>query len=181
MVEKLIGNDHSAAIDAMASATPPNRFQPAITINQMVMLCARGDELPPESNDPEAGPCAWLQDHTCPLYPVRPFACRAMISTSTCHPGGQACMPPFILSLNNVMMQYLEALDRPGASGNMADVLAFLSRADNRNGYLGQQLQTFEQPLIANHAFPVLMVPPEHRQPMQSFLQRVQAVLKEGK
>ena len=86
-------------------------------------------------------------------------------------------MPPFVLSLNNVMMQYLEALDRPGGWGNLIDVLDFLSNQELRNTYFDQTCQLFEPPLLTNQALPVLMVPPEHRQRMQPIIARIQTAI----
>ena len=179
IVAQLMARGRLTGIETMVSAAPRNRFHPAVTINQMVALCVRGDALPPESNDPGAGPCTWLEDNLCPFYAVRPFACRAMLSSEPCRVGGEASMPPFILSLNNVMMQYLEALDRPGGSGNMADILKFLADEDNRNAYINQQCHDFSPPLMANRTFSVLMVPPEHRQSIQPILKGVQAIFQE--
>jgi hypothetical protein len=152
------------------------RFQPAITINEMVSRCVSGEDLPEETNDPHAGPCPWLTDGDCPVYAGRPFMCRAMISIQPCRPGTQAAMPPFILSLNNVLLQYLEALDRPGATGNLVDILAFLSDDANRDAYARHLCDAFSAPLIANRSFSVLMVPPEHRRPMQPILEKVAAL-----
>jgi Fe-S-cluster containining protein len=176
LIDHLMVSGAWNAIDAMVSRAPAKRFQPTVTINQMVALCVRGEALPEESNDPGAGACAWLEGQACPVYAVRPFACRAMLSTASCHGGGQACMPPFILSLNNVMMQYLEALDRPGASGNVADILAFLAEERCRRAYLSQTWREVEPPLLPNHGFSVLMIPPEHRGPLQPVVRQIQAI-----
>jgi Fe-S-cluster containining protein len=180
MVEHLTAHGQLAAIEPMVSAAPRDRFRPVVTINQMVALCVRGDALPQESNDPGAGPCPWIENHVCPVYAVRPFACHAMLSSEPCHVGGDACMPPFILSLNNVMMQYLEALDRPGASGNMLDILLFLANEKNRDAYISQQCLEFSSPLAANRSFSVLMIPPEHRRSIQPFLNRLQAIFRKA-
>jgi Fe-S-cluster containining protein len=179
MLRPMLANGKPADIESKVSAAPPNRFQPALTINRMVALCVNGDALPPEMNDPGAGPCLWLKEHQCPIYSVRPFACRAMQSTEPCSPGGEACMPDFVLSLNNVMMQYIEALDRPGATGNLIDILAFLSEKENREAYINQQGPRFVPPLAVNRSFCVLMIPPEHRHAIEPFLERIQSIFQQ--
>jgi Fe-S-cluster containining protein len=176
MIRQMLANGNPVEIEPKVSTAPPNRFQPAVTINHMVALCVNGDALPPEMNDPGAGPCVWLNDNVCPIYSVRPFACRAMLSTEPCSSGGEASMPDFVLSLNNVMMQYIEALDQPGASGNLIDILAFLFDKENQKAYINQQCRKFGPPLAVNRSFSVLMIPPEHRTAIQPFLERIQSI-----
>lgn len=162
------------------SEAPKGRFQPAITLNQMVALCLNDLNIPEETNDPDAGPCIWLKDDLCPIYAIRPFACRAMCSLENCDTTGEAQMPPLVLSANNVMMQFVEALDRPGGSGNIADVLCFLNRPENHQAYVNGMLSKFPEPLKPNLAFEVLMIPPEHRQQIEPLVQRLQHAAKEA-
>lgn len=166
------------ALKAKLSTAPVRRYQPAITLNQMVALCLNDLEIPEETNDPDAGPCLWLEDDLCPLYEQRPFACRAMCSLENCTQSGEAQMPPLVLSANNVMMQFIEALDRPGGSGNIADVLQFLTLKENRQAYTNGTLSVFSDPLKPNLAFEVLMIPPEHRQDMEPLVKALQQVAK---
>ena len=167
------------ALAAQVAAAPVRRYQPAITINQMVELCLNDLDLPEETNDPEAGPCLWLEDNLCPIYAIRPFGCRAMCSLENCKTSGEAQMPPLVLSANNVMMQYIEALDRPGASGNMADVLQFLTQKENYHAYVNGTPLKFPGSLKPNLAFQVLMVPPEHRRQIEPLVQNLQQAAKE--
>jgi Fe-S-cluster containining protein len=150
---------------------PPSRFLPRVTINQMAALCADGKELPDETNDPSAGNCTLLDDDCCSLYPVRPFGCRAMFSSSDCRLSGEAQMPPFMLSVNNVIMQYLEAVDLPGGTGNLIDVLSFLSAGALCEAYLGGLDFGGSHGLLVNRPFRVLMVPFEHRQSIRPLIQ----------
>ena len=123
MVDHLRRHSGLKGLNRLAAAASPTRYRPAVTLNHMAAFCMQGLDLPEEVNDPAAGSCPCLEADLCPLYAVRPFGCRAMLSTRPCVQGGQAHMPPFILSLNNVIMQYLEAIDRPGGWGNLIDVL----------------------------------------------------------
>lgn len=182
-LEGLLIYDHLAAgdgLEVLASkvfAAPEGRFQPAITLNQMVEMCVHDLKIPEETNDPGAGPCQWLNDDICPIYAVRPFACRAMCSLENCDISGEAQMPPLALSVNNVMMQYIEALDRPGCSGNLTDILQYLSQQENHQRYINGSESQFPAPLKPNLAFQVLMIPPEHRQEIGPLIEAMQGVL----
>jgi Fe-S-cluster containining protein len=150
---------------SIRAASEKECYRPRITINQLAGLCAAGREIPEESVDPLAGPCPLLTDGTCPVYAVRPFGCRAMLSTIACGTGGAADMPDFVLSVNTVFQQYIEALDAGGCSGNMLDVLIYVQeRFQHRPGApLDASGHGNGRRLIPNLPIPVLMVPPEHR------------------
>lgn len=83
-------------------------------------------------------------------------------------------MPPLVLSVNNIMMQYIEALDRPGGSGNLTDILQFLFQQENHHAYTSGTRSKFPASLKPNLAFQVLMVPPEHGQEMGPLVQALQ-------
>ncbi len=167
-------------LEKMSRIAPPGRFQPRATINELVAMCVGAEEPPEECNDPSAGACPLIEGDICTIYTVRPFGCRAMLSTVDCTRRGEAQMPPLVLSVNNVVMQCIEALDRPGASGNMIDILLFLAGSENRKAYLGLKRDQWAQPLRANQPFPVLMIPPEHRRPLQPLLKALGDVLKKA-
>ncbi len=164
-------------ISRLVAEAPDTRYRPAITLNHMVAICLQGRELPQEDNDPRAGACPLLEVDLCSLYAVRPFGCRAMLSTHDCTRGGEARMPPYILSLNNVMMQYIEAIDRPGGWGNLIDVLGFFVDEVGRQGYEDQTCHSFKSPLKTNRPFSVLMIPPEHRERMRPLIKRIQTLV----
>jgi hypothetical protein len=154
----------------LSGVASPRRFQPRVTINGMAVLCMQGRPLPDEENDPSAGECPLIEEDICPIYDVRPFGCRAMLSTTACDIGGEAAMPPLILSANNIVMQCIEALDQPGATGNLIDILQFLSDPDRRRAYENQRDLRWPPTLVPNQPIPVLMIPPEHRQAVQPLL-----------
>ena len=79
-------------------------------------------------------------------------------------------MPPLILSVNNIVMQFIEALDQPGATGNLIDVLQYLSDPDRRRAYEKQEDPAWPSLLVPNQSIPVLMIPPEHREAVQPLL-----------
>lgn len=156
---------------------PARRFQPRVTINGMAALCVKGLPLPEELNDPAAGGCPLIEEDICPIYEVRPFGCRAMLSTVACHLGGEASMPPLILSANNIVMQFIEALDQPGATGNLLDILLYFSDTDRCRAYERQPVLSWPQPLVPNQSIPVLMIPPEHRKAVQPLLRALSSML----
>jgi hypothetical protein len=164
------GSDPVVILETLPTIAPAHRFQPRVTINGMAALCMQGRELPDELNDPAAGGCPLIEDDICPIYEVRPFGCRAMLSTVACNIEAEAWMPPLVLSVNNIVMQFIEALDRPGASANLLDLLVFFSDPVQRRAYENRQNHPWPQPLVPNQSIPVLMIPPEHRKAVQPLL-----------
>ena len=160
-----------AVVEVPSIIAPDRRFQPRVTINGMARLCMQGRPLPDELNDPAAGRCPLIEEDICPIYDVRPFGCRAMLSTAACDRGGEAVMPPLILSANNIVMQFIEGLDQPGASGNLLDILKYFSDADCRRAYEQQKTHSWPQPLVPNQSIPIWMIPPEHRKAVQPLLE----------
>jgi len=177
IVEHLMAEGRIGDLGTLAATAPRARFQPKVTINQMAALCVRGAELPEEISHTTAGPCPLLEKDRCTIYPVRPLGCRAMLSTSTCIPGDEARMPPRMLTINNIFMQFIEAVDQPGGNGNLIDVLVYLSQDTHRQVYLGRQAGKLTERLLANQSMPVLMVPPEHRQAIQPLIQALNAAV----
>jgi hypothetical protein len=176
--EYLLESGRSDQVQAILRSKPPLRYRPRLSLNQVVALCASGRQPPEEANDASAGICPLLTDGICSIYPVRPFGCRAMLSSSDCAANGDAEMPPFILSINNVMMQYIEAIDRPGFTGNMLDVLEFMAKEPSRQGYRAGKRPDSSMGMPANRSFPVLMVPPEHRSDIRPLIQSLEAAAK---
>ena len=166
--------------DRLSAVFLRRRFHPRVTINELASLCLRGQDPPEEVNDPSAGICPLIDGDLCTIYAARPFGCRAMLSTQDCTGKGEALMPPLVLSINNVVMQVIESLDRPGASGNMIDILLFLSDPDNRRDYQGRRIGSWPAPLRSNQPFPALMIPTEHRDPIQPIVRALQEVLTQG-
>ncbi len=169
--EYLLAAGGGDRLDQIIGFKPSSRYQPRLTLNQIVALYAEGKQPPEEENDPSAGACPLLEDGICSIYPVRPFGCRAMLSSSDCAVEGEADMPSIILSVNNVMIQYLEAVDRPGWTGNLLDILELLAQDAFRQDYAAEKDPDPSLRLPVNHSFPVLMVPPEHRSAIGPLIQ----------
>lgn len=158
-------------LEALRAAAGRDRFQPTLTTNHIAALCLQEQEIPEEAADPDAGPCPLLQDGCCTIYEVRPFGCRAMVSRSRCMQGGTADMPDPVLSANHLMLQFIEAIDVPGVSGNLTDVLLWLSASELRDRAADGQAIEPPRGMAANRSIPVIMVPPEHRALLQPLIQ----------
>lgn len=145
-------------------------LRPALTTNGLAGCCLAGREAPPEAESPWLfEPCFFLRDGLCCIYPVRPFACRSFASTVNCRASGMAELPDRLITMAIVTNQLLEAVDRGGYWGNLADILAFLAAP------AGQQLPVRER-LLPNLPVPGLLVAPAERLLVEGYLNRVAAV-----
>ena len=163
-------------LETIARGAHAERFVPQVSINRMADICAQDGDPPEEQLNPEAGPCPVLAEDACPLYPVRPFGCRCMVSARNCGKTGFADMDPFILTVNDVFLQHLEHIDAQGYTGNFADVMQYLSSDDNRQNYAAGQLGRPPAGLVANQPVFVLMIPPEHRERVQPLLKQIRSI-----
>ncbi len=154
-----------------------DRFRPQITVNHLAEL-AMGDTDPPEEDcDPAWTPCPLLADDLCPLYDLRPFACRAMASAAVCRPDGWAAMDDYRITLNTVFQQVIEHLDVPGATGNLIDVLFLFNDPQACSVYRSQMLQPGASGLPANRPVKMLMIAPEHQPRLGPVVARLQALM----
>jgi Fe-S-cluster containining protein len=164
-------------LHAIHAAKGRQRFQPKLTINQIAELCRDDREAPEEPMDPGWGACPVLSHQECPIYPLRPFGCRCMVSKVRCDKTGYADIDEFVLSVNNLFLQYIEHIDTPGMSGNLMDVLCFFESDSNQNTYSrGKRLENPEY-LIPNSPIPVVMIPPWHRERIQPILRSLRELL----
>ena len=152
------------------------RFQPLFTTNGFVELCEQGAELPEEENDYRWGQCPLLQNEHCPIYAVRPFGCRCMISRYNCGENGYADMDPFVLTVNNVFLQYIEHVDADGYTGNLTDMLIFMKSRENRQNYAKRSQLILTEGLIPNQPLKRLMIPPEHITRIRPILDSLQNI-----
>ena len=150
-------------------AAAQTHFKPKLTTNRLANLCADGTE-PPKEEFSESKPCPFLTEKQCPLYPVRPFGCRCLVSRHNCGKEGYADMDDFVLSVNTIFLQIIEHLDAAGCSGNLLDVLVVMASPENRQAYEDHRLECATAGLIANQPLKVLMIPPQHRTKMEPIL-----------
>ncbi len=139
-------------------------FVPTITTNGLANCCIQHLEPPEESKSEAPGPCPFLTDNVCPIYEVRPMACRVMFSKNKCRVGGSAEMDKFWITVNQVFLQAVEALDCPGNFGAMAHVIESLRTGSGNN-------------LLDNIPVPGLMIPNEHRASMAPILDDLNRIL----
>jgi Fe-S-cluster containining protein len=177
IVDQLTGRQRSNVFARLQPFKAKDRFQPSISINQMARMCLQGIDIPEESADPGMGDCPLLKEQLCPVYSLRPFACRSMLSTRVCGRGGEARISPFVMTVNQTILQYLEAIDTPGFSGNLIDILTFLADPVHKDAYESGQLPPAPEGLTANVDLPVLMIPPEHRKRMTPLLRKIEQAI----
>lgn len=150
------------------------RFIPKITTNQLADICLSDDDPPEEEIDPSWGPCPLLEDNACPVYDLRPFGCRCMVSTKRCADSGIAEIDEFTITVNHVFLQYIEHIDQNGFSGNLSDVMAHT--LFNETADTGSQITIRQTTLIKNAPLRALLIPPEHRQKIEPILAALRAI-----
>jgi hypothetical protein len=164
----------TSLFEKVRSVSENNRFQPQITINEIARMCRDGKPVPDEAIDPCWGTCPLLLDDACPVYLLRPFGCRCMVSGLDCRKTGYAQVDEFILTVNNLFLQHVEHIDPRGGSGSLIDVLLYFDRPAHLEAYQGEMTITKDAGLAPNQPIPVLMVPPEHCRQVQPILQKLQ-------
>ena len=82
-------------------------------------------------------------------------------------------MDEFMLTLNNVFIQYIEHVDAAGYTANLTDMLLWFSGEEKMKAYEVGSLDAPEGSFIKNWEMKMLMVPPEHRKEMEPILARL--------
>ncbi len=159
--------------DKMTTYFPEKRYIPKATINMFARLCAQGKEIPEEENDPSWGKCPLLVDDMCSIYDARPFGCRALMSQVQCSRKGYAQIPPIVLTINNIILQYIEQLDKKGGSANLSDMLTLFLSDPPIKTISDRQKESHDGRFLLNEKIFVLMVPPEHREKVRPLLERL--------
>ena len=163
-----------ALVEKARDVSKNQRFQPQVTINQIARLCRDGQPVPDETIDPTWGACPLLFEDACPIYELRPFGCRCMVSNVDCRQTGHAEVDDLILTVNNLFLQYIEHIDAQGGTGSLIDILLYLDQPDRLATYKNKLAVIENAGLAPNRPIPVLMVPPEHLHQVQPILQKFQ-------
>jgi Fe-S-cluster containining protein len=166
-------------LDAIHAVFHRQRFQPKLTFNQIAGLCMDGRSVPDEPMEPDWGTCPFLLNQACPIYPERPFGCRCMVSKVRCDKTGYADIDEFVLTVNNLFLQYIEHIDTPGMTGNLVDVFRFFESENNQTAYGSAEIPGNPENLIFNSPIPVIMIPPRHRKRIHPILKALRDVLEE--
>ena len=177
MVDRLDGEGLQQLYRRLGRAVDRDRFRPLITVNHLAEMVMTDAEPPGEACDPAWTPCPLLVDDLCPIYDLRPFACRCMTSTVVCRAGGHAAMEDYRITVNTVFQQVIEHLDVPGATGNLIDVLSLFKDPQGCSIYRSQMIQPKAAGLPANRPVKMLMIPPEHRERLRPVVARLQALM----
>ena len=159
----------------LESRAEGKRLTPSVTTNGFAELCILGKEVPEDESDPAWGPCPVLEAEACPLYSVRPMACRSLVSRADCAVNGFADMDELLLTVNTVFAQYVEHIDGAGLTGNFIDMMLFMAEPGNAEAFAEGTLEE-RPPLILNHPMKALMVPPEHRRQMEPVIERLRQI-----
>lgn len=163
-------------MDRVRQEAEKPRQIPTYTINGLTDMCMAGEEVPEEPSDPGWGACPLLSEEgLCQAYEARPFACRSMVSQSRCETGGFAEMDEMTLTVNNVLMQYIEHTDDKGITGNLTDILLLFEDEASRTAHEVETLTSPNEAFVANRPAQVLMVPPPHRDAVGAMMQEIQA------
>jgi hypothetical protein len=170
LVHSLEPDQRDQLLRGLMPASEKRIFRPLLTTNRIAELCRQGQEIPDEAFGDTAEICPLLEEKACPVYPLRPFGCRCLVSRVPCRKSGSAEMPDFVLTVNTVFLQTIEHLDATGCTGNLADVLLCLLPDENQQAYREGRLSCSATGLVGNHRLTVLMVPPEHRDRLQPIL-----------
>jgi hypothetical protein len=176
IIGSLTSDSTRAVIQHIRSASELKRLRPQLTTNRLAQLCAEGVDPPEEADNLNLPGCPLLLDHECPIYELRPYGCRCLVSRHNCGETGYAEIDDFVLSVNTVFLQTIEHVDAAGCSGNLVDVLQAMSEENNREAYCSGALHCSANKLIPNQPLEVLMIPPEHRTKMEPILQELRQI-----
>ena len=176
IIDRLTSDKNTDVVQHIRSASELKRLRPQLTTNRLAQLCAQGVDPPEEEDNTDLQTCPLLSDHQCPIYELRPYGCRCLVSRHNCGEKGYAEIDDFVLSVNTVFLQTIEHVDAAGCSGNLVDVLQALSEENNREAYCSGALHCSANKLIPNQPLEVLMIPPEHRTKMEPILQELRQI-----
>jgi hypothetical protein len=170
IIEYTLNSTASGLLQRVGQGASKERFLPQTTTNAIAEACLEDKDLPAENYAHAAEVCPLLTNHECPIYSVRPFACRCLVSKHDCRRTGYAEVDSLVLSVNQLFLQVVEHVDAAGWSGNLIDILTFMAHKDNRFDYEQNRLKNTAAGLIANRPIKALMIPPEHRLQMQPII-----------
>ena len=176
IIDGLNSTDRMDVIQKAQAASEKNRLRPQLTTNRLARLCADGADPPEENDNLALESCSLLLDHQCPIYKLRPYGCRCLVSRRYCGEIDYAEIDDFVLSVNTVFLQTIEHVDADGCTGNLVDVLLAMSVKKNQAAYGNGALHCSANKLIPNQPLEVLMIPPEHRTKMEPILKELREI-----
>ncbi len=141
-----------------------------MTVNERASLCGAREDFEDDAPPEDISVCPLLDDGRCMCYEARPLMCRMMLSSISCDTSGHAEMPSRLLSLTTVCQQLAEHFDRDGWSGYMVHMLPILGETDFLEAYRAGVTGAGAKNLRRNRSNPGLLVPPEDRPQIQSWI-----------
>lgn len=171
LIDSMDSSEQKRIAEKVVSGFPVKRFIPRMSTNMFARFCMEGRTLPDEENDPLWGSCPLLVNGSCSIYDVRPFGCRALISTVSCEKQGYADVSELVLTIQNLFLQAIEHLDSNGTFGNLSDMLAVVLSDRCLTGAGAFPADSGKNQLLSNEKISVLMVPPEHRSKVAKVMQ----------
>jgi hypothetical protein len=169
----LENSDTQGMLSKTAAQWPSGPTEPVLSVNALAEYCLRREEPPDTFEDSTITPCPLRADDGCPIYEVRPFACRCMWSRVICKAGGQALMDPLQVTIAGVFQQIIEHIDYGGVYGNFLDVLSSFLVQENIRAYRAGHSPSRAPALGPTRPNPGFMVPPEHRKQVGGYLARL--------
>jgi Fe-S-cluster containining protein len=106
-------------------AHPHTHWSVEMTTNDFAEACLEGRETDPGVHH-NTSHCPFLEENSCRIYPVRPFACRLFASTKKCSSTQPALLPDYYFEAATAVNQLIEHLGQREYWGNMLDVLPAL-------------------------------------------------------
>ncbi|MBF0224857.1 MAG: hypothetical protein HQK76_05320 [Desulfobacterales bacterium] len=171
IINFIISNGFEDKLKILVNNLPQIRFNYKITINTLAHLCSEKKQIPEEEDNCNSSVCPFLNNNECLIYEARPFGCRCLISLASCKNKGYAEIDDFILTTNNVFLQYIEHIDVNGFTGNIFDLLKFLYEHKNYELYKkGKNLQAQGEKLLVNQPAKIFLIPREYQIQMEPYI-----------
>lgn len=169
----------AALKNRLDNAGAGKRYRPQMTTNEFAGATLSGQAVEDEENDPSWGRCPMLEKGRCTIYEYRPFGCRSMLSEKRCRDLGWGQMPPLLLTVSTIFLQYIEHLDAQGISGNFLDLAGqYVSLEEPENFFYEKNGDSTQiNGFIRNRRIPALMVPPEHRSQVASLVRELNSFI----
>ncbi len=162
---------NKSILERLEDERQKDHFIPSTTINTTAAMCLAQKPIPEETSAVTFNPCPLLDEEgLCSVYEHRPFSCRAMSSETVCTEGGQANMPPFMVTINLALYQILEHIDAEGWYGNLLDMIP-LGLEEREKA--GRMVAAQEGKIKTNRRLPCFIIPPDDMIRFKSFMRRL--------
>ncbi len=164
-------NLNGVCLEKLEEQRKETHFIPSTTINTTAAMCLAQKDIPEETSPITFNPCPLLDNQgLCTVYEHRPFSCRSMSSETVCTEGGQADMPPFLVTVNLAIYQILEHIDSEGWYGNLLDMVPISMAGKERAPQMVAECQGI---IKTNRKLPCFIVPPDDAVRFRSFMRRL--------